>query len=275
MGMELKKRFKRLKKFFIRGLLSLQLAYMPLVNVKANDENKGQFNTQCIDKQEAYKIFEKYKLDNLKPFLDDPRFCLHASLPFSFKKGEPKPYEEYRREMNVNLRVDIAKSLLKEYKKLFRSVEIYYGIDKETIAAIISVETSGGKFLGSYKLINALTSMYYHSPNKSLWLTQLQILNDNVSILNPFLPSSAAGAFGIPQFLPSSYFKYALDFDNNGYVDLFSFPDSIGSCARYLYAHGYKKNREKAIYPYNPYENYVKLIIEISSILKSESLVVE
>ncbi|MEM4295477.1 MAG: lytic murein transglycosylase, partial [Candidatus Anstonellales archaeon] len=226
-------------------LLPTLILFMPMK--KSISQNIEEAKNECFEKEFAYDIANNLGLWNLNYFISDSRFCLHKYLPFSFKKGGEKPYEEYRLEMNIYRKVDLALYALKKYEKLFYAAEKYYGIDKYTLSSIISIETSSGAFLGSYKLINALFSMYYHSPKKEFWAMQLRILDKNVGLLDPFLPSSPAGAFGICQFLPSSFERYSIDFNKDGKIDLFSWPDAIGSVARFLYAHGYKKNREKAI----------------------------
>lgn len=256
------------KRLLKKSLLKKAALVLPALLVFMPFKLKSEETRGCMEKEVAINIANKLELANLYPFISDKRFCLHASLPFSFKKGEEKNYEQYRQEMNINKKVETALSALKKYGKLFSAAEKYYGIDKYTLAAIISIETSGGNFLGSYKLINALFSMYYHSPKKEFWARELKILDLNTGIIDPFLPSSAAGAFGICQFLPSSFKRYAIDFNNDGFIDLFSWPDAIGSSARFLYAHGYKKNKEKAVHAYNPYNNYVKLVLEVAEIVR-------
>jgi membrane-bound lytic murein transglycosylase B len=88
---------------------------------------------------------------------------------------------------------------------------------------------------------------------------------------------SFAGAFGIPQFLPTSYIKWGYDSDNNGTVNLFLVPDAIYSTANYLKAHGWKKglyleSNKEVIYTYNNSDIYVETVLNIAKKIKNSHL---
>ncbi len=115
--------------------------------------------------------------------------------------------------------------------------------------------------MGKYQLINALFSIHV---KKGGFLNQLKALNKMVGNgFDAFIPSSFAGAFGFPQFLPYSYLKYGIDGNNDGKVDLFNMDDSIFSIANYLAKHGWNKNKRKAVHAYNPSSWYVKAFFSI------------
>ena len=117
---------------------------------------------------------------------------------------------------------------------------------KEVITAILGVETNFGSNKGNYRVIDSLTTLGFDDPRRSKFfrseLIQFFLLTreNNLDILKT--KGSYAGAMGYAQFISSSYRAYAIDYDGDGYVDLFnSVDDAIGSIANYLKVHGWKK----------------------------------
>ena len=88
-----------------------------------------------------------------------------------------------------------------------------------------------------------------------------------------YYKGSYAGAFGIPQFLPTSYLKWGIDSDNSGSVNLYWYPDAIYSVANYLREHGWKpglsqEKQEKVIWEYNHSKTYVDTVLKAARKLK-------
>ncbi|MBL78566.1 MAG: lytic murein transglycosylase B [Nitrosomonadaceae bacterium] len=122
-----------------------------------------------------------------------------------------------------------------------------FGVPEEIITALIGVETYYGKQTGRHRVLDALTTLAFNYSKRSNFfrneLEQYLLLTreQGTDIFNT--KGSYAGAIGIPQFMPSSYRNYAVDFDNDGRIDLSgSIADSIGSVANYLTAHGWEIN---------------------------------
>lgn len=124
----------------------------------------------------------------------------------------------------------------------------------EVIVGIIGVETIYGRYMGNFRVLDALTTLafdYPDTPNRdSRQATFRKNLEDFLvwtrdSQLDPTtVLGSYTGAIGIPQFLPSSIRDYAVDYDGTGRVDLRSSPaDAIGSVANYLKQHGWETDR--------------------------------
>ena len=120
-----------------------------------------------------------------------------------------------------------------------------YGVPEEIIVAIIGIETFYGRHTGKWRVIDALTTLAFDYPPRAPYfrgeLENYLVIsrergNDVFSVRG-----SWAGAIGIPQFMPGSYMKFAVDFDGDGRIDLSGNPtDAVGSVANFLVQHGWK-----------------------------------
>lgn len=155
-----------------------------------------------------------------------------------------KPWYEYRDIFLTQSRTKAGRAFLKEHKATFDAVEEQYGVPREIIAAIIGVETYYGRHTGSYRVIDALTTLGFDYPKRSLFYRELKnyflMVRDND--LDPLaIKGSYAGAMGLGQFIPSSYISYAVDFDGDGHKDLWSnVDDAIASVAYYFKRYGWQ-----------------------------------
>ena len=120
-----------------------------------------------------------------------------------------------------------------------------YGVPEEIIVAIIGIETFYGRQTGKWRVIDALTTLAFDYPPRAPYFrgeleNYLVISRDRGNDIFA-LRGSWAGAIGIPQFMPGSYMKFAVDFDADGRIDLSGNPtDAIGSVANFLRQHGWK-----------------------------------
>ena len=120
-----------------------------------------------------------------------------------------------------------------------------FGVPEEIITAIIGVETRYGVRTGKHRVLDALTTLAFNYPRRAEFfrgeLEQYLLLTREQDTNMFSIKGSYAGAIGIPQFMPSSYRNYAVDFDSDGKIDLSgNVADSIGSVANYLIAHGWE-----------------------------------
>ena len=120
-----------------------------------------------------------------------------------------------------------------------------YGVPEEIIVATIGVETVYGRNIGRFKVLEALSMLAFdYPPRAALFRAELEeflLLTRETGFDALATRGSYAGAMGIPQFLPSSYRKYAVDFDGDGRPDLWgSAADAIGSVANYYRAFGWE-----------------------------------
>ena len=114
----------------------------------------------------------------------------------------------------------------------------------EIIVAIIGVETRYGRNAGSYRVLDALSTLAFDYPPRSDFfrgeLTEFLLLAREEGMDPRSLTGSYAGAMGYGQFIPSSFRNYAVDFDGDGKRNIWTNPkDAIGSVANYFRKHGW------------------------------------
>jgi membrane-bound lytic murein transglycosylase B len=124
-----------------------------------------------------------------------------------------------------------------------------YGVPPIIVAAIIGVETTYGGNTGDYRVLDALSTLSFDFPRRSKFfkreLGEFILLAREEQTLITELKGSYAGAMGLPQFMPSSYRAYAVDFDGDGFRDIWENPtDAIGSVANYLAQHGWQRDKQ-------------------------------
>jgi membrane-bound lytic murein transglycosylase B len=144
--------------------------------------------------------------------------------------------------------------------------EAEYGVPQEIIVAIIGVETGHGRNTGKFRAFDALSTLAFdYPPRASFFRGELEqlLLMARENKLSPLdYKGSYAGAMGIPQFMPSSWRNFAVDFDGDGRIDLRrSAIDAIGSVASFLKAHGWQPGGSIAI-PASADENAAALAPE-------------
>jgi len=120
-----------------------------------------------------------------------------------------------------------------------------YGVPAEIIVAIIGVETYYGRNIGSYRVLDALATLAFDYPRRASFfrgeLKEYMLLARAQGFSPLEAKGSFAGAMGMPQFMPGSYRRFAVDFDGDGHADLWhSSADVIGSIANYLARHDWQ-----------------------------------
>jgi membrane-bound lytic murein transglycosylase B len=187
-----------------------------------------------------------------------------------------------------------ANRFLKRWRTLLKRASQKYLVNKEVIVAVLLVETGLGNIMGDYPVVSVFSSIIIEYENRKIKMAEIAEPTDRqqyelkrlsqkdqwarnqmkalLTIIkrqkkSPFYyKGSYAGAFGIPQFLPTSYLKWGVDSDNNGTVNLYWYPDAIYSVANYLKNHGWKpgldrKSQEKVIWEYNHSKTYVNTVL--------------
>ncbi len=156
-----------------------------------------------------------------------------------------RSWERYRSRFLTDRRIDGGVKFWQTHKNKLQEASQRYGVPSEIIVAIIGVETEYGKNTGGFKVLEALATLAFdYPPRAEFFRTELEqfLLLTRENHLDPLsVKGSFAGAIGIPQFMPGSQRRFAVDFDNDGKIDLSNSPeDAIGSVARFLEQHGWQ-----------------------------------
>ena len=163
-----------------------------------------------------------------------------------------RSWERYRPRFLNNQRINGGVRFWQENRTSLTRASALYGVPEEIIVAIIGVETEYGRNTGSFGVMEALATLAFHYPRRAdFFRTELEqfLLLARENDMSPLaIKGSFAGAIGIPQFMPGSQRRYAVDFDGDNKVDLAgSVNDAIGSVARFLEQHGWQAGQAVAI----------------------------
>lgn len=179
-----------------------------------------------------------------------PRLILPAG------KGVRRSWRVYRSRFIDNTRIRAGVQFWNENATQLQRAEREYGVPAKYIVGIVGVETIYGRNVGNMRVIDTLATLSFDFPQahpraadrnaffRSELEHYLQLTWKNRD--DPLtLRGSYAGAMGLPQFMPSSWVKHAVDFDRDGHIDLFESPtDVVGSVAHYFKQYGWVSGLE-------------------------------
>ena len=156
-----------------------------------------------------------------------------------------RSWQEYREIFINERRISGGLDFWRRHAAALERAEREYGVPAEYIVGIIGVETLYGRNTGRWRVIEALSTLAFDHPPRSAFFREelrnylLLARDEGMDVFA--LRGSYAGAFGIPQFMPGSARRFAVDFDGNGSIDLNgSASDAVGSVANYLRSHGWR-----------------------------------
>jgi membrane-bound lytic murein transglycosylase B len=159
-----------------------------------------------------------------------------------------KNWAAYRARFIEPIRIQAGARFWQNHRSALERAEREYGVPASLIVGIIGVETLYGQNTGNFRILDALATLAFHFPSahpraaarQAFFQSELEqfLLLTSRSGADPLsIRGSYAGAMGLPQFMPSSWAKFAVDFDGDGRIDLFGSPtDAIGSVANYFKA---------------------------------------
>ena len=159
-----------------------------------------------------------------------------------------KDWAAYRARFIEPTRIQAGARFWRKHQATLERAEKEFGVPAAIVVGIIGVETLYGQNTGNFRLVDALGTLAFHFPQAHPRATERQaffrseleqfLVLSSRSGADPLsVRGSYAGAMGLPQFMPSSWLQYAVDFDGDGRIDLFGSPaDAIGSVAHYFKA---------------------------------------
>lgn len=214
----------------------------------------GNYAQRDDARQLADRLATEFQLDPTWVFsmLSQARFKESISrFIMPAPNGTAKNWAVYRSRFIDPIRIKAGVTFWRTYEMDLRRAEARWGVPASIIAGVIGVETIYGRNTGSYRVLDALATLGLDFPkgrsDRSAFFQKelghfLKLCNEqNMDPTNVL--GSYAGALGLPQFMPSSIRNFAIDFDEDGRIDLLRSPvDAIGSVARYLAEHGWRKD---------------------------------
>jgi membrane-bound lytic murein transglycosylase B len=159
----------------------------------------------------------------------------------------PRSYPAYRAKFLTKHRIAAGVRYWDLHEADLRRAQTQFGVPAEVILGILGVETAYGKNTGSFRVVDVLATIAFDGPRRQDYfrdeLKEFLLLAHERGMDPLAFKGSYAGAVGLPQFMPSSYRKLAVDFDDDGAIDLMRSPaDAIGSIASYLRSYGWTPN---------------------------------
>lgn len=153
-------------------------------------------------------------------------------------------WSRYRAKFLDDRHINSGVAFWQTHQNALQRASQQYGVPAEYILGIMAVETTFGSFVGSHRVIDALTTLAFDYRRRGDYfraeLENFLIMARNER-MDPAKPvGSFAGAMGIGQFMPSSFLEWAVDFNGDGHRDLWDPVDSIGSVANYFAQHGWQ-----------------------------------
>ncbi|PIT12603.1 lytic murein transglycosylase B [Snodgrassella alvi] len=168
------------------------------------------------------------------------------------KPGTSLPWYTFVQNNASNIRISAGNVFWRNNTEVIQAVAKHYGVAPQLLVAIVGIETNYGATMGSYRVADALTTLGYHYPRRAEYFQRelaefLQLAYEEKQ--DPFsFKGSFAGAMGMPQFMPSSFRQYAVDWDGDGHRDIWrNSGDTLASVANYMKQHGWQSGAPIAV----------------------------
>ena len=212
----------------------------------------SSFSNDQIDFQKWKKNFKKIALkNNISETTFDIVMAKVKFLPdvIKYDRYQPEFYEDtktYISKRTSKKKVSKGIDFYKDNLKLINTIETKYKIEKELLLALMGIETNFGTYVGKMDILSSLATLSFDKRRSDFFSNELLILLSLIEkdqIDYKTLYGSWAGAFGFFQFMPSTMKNYAIDYDNNNYIDLKNNNDAYASAANYLSKIGWKDDQ--------------------------------
>ena len=207
---------------------------------------------------ENHEDFDKWKSkfkqvalnNNISEITIDKAMSNVVFLPkvIEYDRFQPEFYEDtktYVSKRTSQKKLNRGVSFYENNNVLINKVENEFNIEKELLLSLMGIETNFGTYVGKMDILSSLATLSFDKRRSEFFTNELILLlklidTDQVDIQT--LYGSWAGAFGFFQFMPSTITNYAIDYNNDNYIDLKDNEDAYPSAANYLNKMGWKKN---------------------------------
>ena len=168
------------------------------------------------------------------------------------RPGTSRPWYEFRNANAGGTRISAGKRFYAQNQGVIDAVAKSYGVPAEIIVAIVGIETNYGTNMGSFRVADSLSTLAFDYPRRAEFfqkeLNEFLLMGKEEKRDIFSFKGSYAGAMGMPQFMPSSFRKYAVDYDGDGFHDIWNnVGDVAASVANYMKAHGWKTNGKMVV----------------------------
>jgi membrane-bound lytic murein transglycosylase B len=198
---------------------------------------------QLIDELVWYHGFERERVEQwigAARYSSSAERLMQPPVPFAQRN-----WFDYRDRVLQDSRVRAGVDFLRMHGPAFEQARERFGVPPEIVAAIIGIETRFGRSTGSFRTLDVLATLAFDYLRRADFyrreLIEFMLMAREQKFDPLAVKGSFAGAIGLPQFMPSSIRRHAVDFDGDGRIDLNASPaDAIGSVASFLVAHGWQ-----------------------------------
>ena len=236
----------------MRSLFNLILI-LPLVSLVCQTNADEPAPVNYADREEV-KAFVKelateadFNERDLLSVLSHARYKQNIIDAISRPAERTLNWAEYQDIFLTERRVREGIAFMHDNKDALQKAYEIYGVPPVIVTAIIGVETMYGRIAGNFRVLDALATLGFDYPPRAKFfrreLKEFILLAREEKQMITELKGSYAGAMGLGQFIPSSYRAYAIDFDGDGFRDIWGNPtDAVGSVANYLSKHGWRRD---------------------------------
>jgi len=247
---------------------------------------------QTLDKDLAYRMVSDHLQGSQVPEAFVREAFTHSDIKIHTEIAErfAKPYEKktwdvYRKIFVKESRIFAGAKFYQENSDLINMVAGEYKVDPFIVVTIAGIESNYGAHHSQFSVFNSLYTQIHEMPRRAKWASKelaefiKYCFNDQLDPQE--IGGSYAGAFGFGQFIPSSFNRYSIDFNEDGVRQPYDWPDVLASIANYLRRNGYNPNSNnydrdgdiwKSIYAYNHSDNYVMAVLELKNEIKNQTL---
>ena len=189
-------------------------------------------------------VKHEFGRETLRNVLSQARIKASIIRKISTPAERTLTWGEYRKIFITKERINVGTAFWRENREILERISEESGVSVAMIVGIIGVETYYGRITGKDRVIDALATLAFDYPPRSKFfrkeLTEFLVLarEEEIDATEPM--GSYAGAMGRPQFMPSSFLRYAVDYDGDGRRDIWNtLPDVFASIANYLSKSGW------------------------------------